>query len=245
MGHGQSIGEEGTQGYFEGGWFNAVDDSVMLMRYMRDEFPGTPYILLGHSMGSFMARTILCKYPELDLAGAIICGTGWQPRAALPALIKVVDAICRKTGEKNPSEKLDKLIFGGYNQKIANPRTTKDWLTRDEKIVDEYIADPLCGFVATTGLLRDMLTGILYIEQPENLAQMNRKLPVWFIAGGEDPVGSFGKGVVQAANAFTKMGMQHVDVQIYPGCRHEIHNELNRDEVYADVAGWIAATVGE
>lgn len=239
MGHGKSIGEEGTLGYFEGGWFNAVDDSVMLMNYMKEEFPGTPYILFGHSMGSFMARTILCKYPEKELAGAIICGTGWQPAFALPALIKVVEAICKKTGERNPSEKLDNMIFGGYNKKVEHQRTKRDWLTRDNAIVDAYNADPLCGFTASCGLLRDMMKGIHFIEQPENLAKMNKKLPVWFIAGGDDPVGNYGKGVKQAADAFRKVGMEKVGMKLYPLCRHEIHNEINRDEVYEDVAQWI------
>ena len=239
MGHGKSIGSEGTQGYFDGGWFNAVNDCMMLMNCMKEEFPGAPYILFGHSMGSFMARTILAKYPDCGLSGAIICGTGWQPKAALPALIKVVDAICKKTGERNPSEKLDNLIFGSYNKRVEHKRTPKDWLTRDNKIVDAYIADPLCGFVPSCGLLRDMMMGILYIEQPENLAKMDKKLPVWFIAGKEDPVGDYGKGVAKAADAFRKAGMEQVDMKLYPLCRHEIHNEINKEEVYEDVAEWI------
>lgn len=239
MGHGKSIGSEGTQGYFDGGWFNAVNDCMMLMNCMKEEFPGAPYILFGHSMGSFMARTILAKYPDCGLSGAIICGTGWQPKAALPALIKVVDAICKKTGERNPSEKLDNLIFGSYNKRVEHKRTPKDWLTRDNKIVDAYIADPLCGFVPSCGLLRDMMMGILYIEQPENLEKMDKKLPVWFIAGKEDPVGDYGKGVAKAADAFRKAGMEQVDMKLYPLCRHEIHNEINKEEVYEDVAEWI------
>ena len=244
MGHGKSIGGEGTRGYFDGGWFNAVDDSVMLMNCMKEEFPGTPYILFGHSMGSFMARTILAKYPDCGLSGAIICGTGWQPKAALPALIKVVEAICKKNGERNPSEKLDNLVFGSYNKRVEHKRTPKDWLTRDNRIVDAYIADPLCGFVPSCGLLRDMMKGILYIEQPENLAKMDKKLPVWFIAGKEDPVGDYGKGVMKAADAFRKAGMEQVDVKLYPLCRHEIHNEINREEVYEDVARWLDQLVG-
>ena len=243
MGHGLSIGEEGTQGYFEGGWFNAVDDSVMLMNYMKEEFPGTPYVLFGHSMGSFLTRSILAKYPDSGIAGAIICGTGWQPRAALPAMIKMVEVICNKVGEKNPSEKLDKLVFGGYNKKVEHVRTPSDWLTRDNKIVDAYRADPLCGFIASTGLIRDMLKGIQYIELPENLAKMDKKLPVWFIAGSADPVGNYGKGVIQAAEAFKKAGMEQVDMKLYPLCRHEIHNEINKDEVYQDVANWLADTL--
>ena len=238
MGHGQSIGSEGTLGYFEGGWFNAVDDTLMLMNYMKEEFPGTPYFLFGHSMGSFMARTILAKYPDCGLAGAIICGTGWQPRAILPGLIRFAESVCRKTGERNPNEKLSEMVFAGYNKRIKNQRTPKDWLSRDPEIVDGYIADPLCGFNTSCGLLRDMVTGIAYIEQPENLSRMEKSLPVWFVAGEEDPVGDYGKGVKKAAAAFQKAGMQQVDVTLYPQFRHNVHQELEKEQFFEDLIRW-------
>lgn len=238
MGHGQSINGGGIQGYFHGGWFTAVGDSLQLMADIKAEYPHLPYILFGHSMGSFMARTILCQYPQCGLSAAVICGTGWQPAFALPALIKVMDGICKKN-ETKPSESLQKLIFGGYNRKVEHPRTEYDWLTRDAKIVDEYIAHPLCGFTASAGLLRDMIKGIHFIEQKENLKNMNKQLPVFFIAGGDDPVGSYGKGVYTAAEEFKKAGMEDVSIRIYPMGRHEILNEINRKDVYQDVLRWI------
>ncbi len=239
MGHGGSIGTEGVRGYFHGGWFAAVEDSYRLMRDTMEEYPGVPYVLFGHSMGSFMARTILAKYPDSGIAAAVICGTGWQPTFAMPAMIKLLEGMCRSGGEETPNEKLDAMIFGGYNKRIPNARTPKDWLTRDEKIVDAYVADPLCGFVASTGLLRDMMVGIHYIQQPKNLAKMKSYLPVLFIAGQEDPVGSYGKGVKQARDAFRKAGMTRVDLKLYPDCRHEILNELNRQEVFGDLLHWL------
>ena len=243
MGHGQSIGSEGVQGYFTGGWFNAVADSYHLLEMTKAEYPELPYVLFGHSMGSFMARTILCKYPDSGIDAAIICGTGWQPAFALPAVIKIVEGECKKVGETNPSQRLQNLVFGGYNKRVEHPRTEFDWLTRDAGIVDDYIAHPLCGFTASTGLLRDMMTGILYIEQPKNLAAMRKDLPVFFIAGGDDPVGSYGKGVRKAADAFRKAGMTDVDVHIYPLCRHELLNEINREEIYGDILQWLSAHV--
>lgn len=239
MGHGQSINGEGIQGYFHGGWFTAVEDTMQLMQDTMQQYPGIPYVLFGHSMGSFMARTILCKYPDSGIAAAIICGTGWQPTFALPALIKVVESICNKTGETNPNEKLQGMVFGSYNKKVEHPRTSYDWLTRDARIVDAYIAHPLCGFTASCGLLRDMMKSFLYIQTPKNLANMRKDLPVFFIAGGDDPVGNYGKGVQQTADAFRKAGMTDVDVRVYPLCRHEILNEINKEEIYEDVAQWI------
>ena len=239
MGHGKSIAGGSIQGYFHGGWFAAVKDACRLMKDTMAEHPGIPYVLFGHSMGSFMARTILAKYPDSGIAGAIICGTGWQPKAALPAVIRLVDSVCRKTGEEKPNEKLQSMVFGSYNKRVKSPRTPFDWLTRDSKIVDAYIAHPLCGFTASCGLLRDMMKGIHYVEQTENLKRMRKDLPVFFIAGGEDPVGPYGKGVEHAAEVFRKMGMEHVSCQIYPGGRHEILNELNREQVYRDVSRWM------
>ena len=239
MGHGQSINGDGIQGYFHGGWFTAIEDTMQLMRDTMEAYPGVPYILFGHSMGSFMARTILCKYPASGIHAAIICGTGWQPSFALPALIKVVEGICKKTGETNPNETLQGMVFGSYNKKVEHPRTPFDWLTRDAKIVDDYIAHPLCGFTASCGLLREMLKGIHYIQQKNNLAAMNKDLPVFFIAGGDDPVGPYGKGVQKCADTFVSVGMTDVKTKIYPLCRHEILNEINREEVYEDVLRWI------
>ena len=245
MGHGRSINGGGIRGYFHGGWFSAVEDTYRLLQQTREEFPQLPYVLFGHSMGSFMARTILCKYPDSGISAAIICGTGWQPTFALPGLIKVIEAICRKTGETMPNEKLQKLVFGSYNGKVEHPRTAYDWLTRDAKIVDRYIAHPLCGFTASCGLLRDMMKGIYYVEQPKNLANMKKHLPVFFIAGAEDPVGPYGKGVEQAAKAFKKAGMVNVALKLYPDCRHEILNELNKQEVYADITKWLTPYVSK
>ncbi len=243
MGHGQSINGGGIQGYFHGGWFTAVEDSYQLLEDTKAEFPDVPYILFGHSMGSFMARTILCKYPDSGIAAAIICGTGWQPAFALPALAKIIDRIAKKEGEEKPNEKLQNLVFGSYNAKVEHPRTPYDWLSRDKHQVDAYIAHPLCGFTASAGLLRDLMEGIAYIERKDSLSNMKKDLPVFFIAGGDDPVGSYGKGVRQAAAAFEKAGMTAVSVRIYPLARHEILNEINKEEIYEDVAQWITSKI--
>ena len=243
MGHGQSINNGGIQGYFHGGWFAAVADSYKLLEDTKQEFPQVPYILFGHSMGSFMARTILCKNPDSGIDAAIICGTGWQPAFALPALAKVIDTIARKNGEEKPNETLQNMVFGSYNKKVEHPRTEFDWLSRDKAQVDAYIAHPLCGFTASAGLLRDMMLGIAYIERSDSLNAMKKDLPVFFIAGGDDPVGSYGKGVHQAADAFKKAGMTDVSVRLYPLGRHEILNEINKEEVYEDVTRWIASKI--
>ena len=239
MGHGKSIGRNGIRGYFHGGWFHAVEDAYRLLQSTQAHFPGVPYILFGHSMGSFVARTILMEHPDCKLSGAIICGSAWQSKAPLAMALPICRLVCKIQGEQNESAFLQSLCFGSYNKRIEHPRTSTDWLSRDYKQVDAYNADPLCGFTATAGLYRDMLTGIAHIQKPEQLAKMDKELPVYLVAGGDDPVGNYGSGMKQLKKAFEDSGMKHVSLKLYPLCRHEILNEINRDEVYEDTFDWI------
>lgn len=239
MGHGKSICDKTPKGCFAGGWKAAVKDSYRLLKNTMDEFPDVPFILFGHSMGSFMARTILARHPGSGIAGAIICGTAWMPEAVVKAGKALSGMICKTRGEQYYSTLLQGMMFGGYDKKIEHPRTKSDWLSRDNRIVDAYEADPLCGFIPSAGLVNAMMEGILYIQKPENLDNMKKDLPCYFIAGGDDPVGGYGAGVAQAAAEFKKHGMEKVDLKLYPLCRHEIHNEINKEEVYEDIAAWI------
>lgn len=239
MGHGKSVGENGILGYFHGGWFSAVEDTYRLLSVTKSEYPDIPYVLFGHSMGSFMARTILQTHPDSGIAACIICGTGWQPNVVLAAGRMICNAVCKLGDETKPSELLQGIVFGGYNKQVEHSRTAYDWLNRDPKEVDAYIADPMCGFTASAGLLRDMLTGISYIQRKENLAKMDKKLPVFFIAGGEDPVGAYGDSVKKTREAFKTAGMENTEIRIYPLCRHEILNEINKQEIYGDIAQWL------
>lgn len=239
MGHGKSGGDVHPKGYFYGGWFAAVDDTYQLLKNTKAKYPGIPYVLFGHSMGSFMTRTVLARYPDSGITGCIICGTGWMPDAVLTMGKAMGSMICKLSGEEKPSSLLQSMMFGSYNKRIAHPRTPFDWLTRNNDMVDAYIADPNCGFVASAGLARDMLTGMQYIQKLETLSKMDRELPVLFIAGGEDPVGNYGAGVLRTADEFRKAGMKTVFSKLYPLCRHEILNELNKNEVYQDISNWI------
>lgn len=239
MGHGRSIGESGIRGYFHGGWFTAVEDTRQLMRYTMKKYPELPYVLLGISMGSFMVRTLIAKYPNSGISAAVICGTGWQDPMVLKAGRGLCKVICRATDETAPSEILQKMLFGGYNKRVEKPASPNSWLCRDRKIVDAYDDDPLCGFPPSAGLVRDMLDGIAYIQQPDSLAAMNKTLPVFFIAGTEDPVGGYGNGVERCVRAFRDAGMKHTAMKLYLDSRHDILNELDKLMVWADVTNWI------
>ncbi len=240
LGHGKTISVPEEQGFFaeKDGWQYVLDDMAKLHQITADKYPGVPYIFFGHSMGSFLTRHYVILHPDQpDLV--IICGTGHQ----LPAMIAGGDTMARMGvavfGPRKIGRMLNNVAFGSYTKGIEKPRTSSDWLNRDPKEVDKYINDPLCGFVPTVSLFRDMMSGVKFITDPKNIARMNKQTPVLFIAGAEDPVGEHGEGVKRAVQAFRDAGIRDVSMKLYPGARHEILLELNHEEVFADVLGWI------
>lgn len=244
LGHGQSLSSEDDLGFLAecGGWDLAVSDMHRLYALTSEEYPGLPYFLFGHSMGSFLARTYIIKFPA-ELAGAVICGTGQQSSGLIHSGRTVGRAEIRRKGPKYRSPLLNSIAFGAYNNGIENKRTDYDWLTRDPAIVDAYIADPLSGFIPTAGLFTDMMDGLAFISRRANMEQMNKHLPVLFISGDKDPVGENGKGVMKAYTYFLNAGMQDVTLKLYHDCRHEILNELCKEQVMSDVADWISQKI--
>jgi len=147
--------------------------------------------------------------------------------------------VCKTAGETAVSAPLRNLIFGGYNRKIQNPQTPFDWVCGDASVIDAYVADPLCGFEETAGLDRDMLSGIRMNQQKNNLKRMKKDLPILFIAGEQDPVGDYGKGVRKSALEFRRAGLEDVSLLLYPHSRHEILNDLEKERVWEDVLQWL------
>ena len=242
MGHGKSCGNGQSELYFgpENGWMNAVDDMYSLFNLARKDHPAVPYFLLGHSMGSFLARTFLIRYPGL-LSGAIVMGTGQMPPAIVTAGRAVAKLQAKKVGWDKPSATVTALAFGSYNKPFAPNRTAFDWLSVNTENVDRYISDSLCGGEASVGLFHDMLGGLLFIGKQSNVEKMNVHTPILFIAGGNDPVGDMGKGVRKAHASFHKAGVKDLQLKLYPGLRHEILNETCREKVYTDLLTWLDA----
>lgn len=243
MGHGKSTEGNLPVCYFYGGWTSAVDDIYALMKKTMEEYPGVPYILLGHSMGSFLTRTFLYRHRDSGISGVALSGTGWQSGALLASGKAVASAMIRKQGEDTPSAALNHLMFGAYNKGYGQVRTEFDWLNRDTAAVNAYIQDPLCGAPVTAGLARDMMMGLEMNQDPKNLRNMDPDIPVYFLAGNQDPVGAWGKGVLRTAEEFLKAGVHRVEVRLYEGGRHEILNEINKQEVYEDFYRWCAREI--
>ncbi len=240
LGHGKSIRVPAEQGFFaeKDGWWRVVDDMDKLHDIMSKEYPELPYVLFGHSMGSFLTRTYLIKHPD-KYDAVILSGTGHQSPALVLGGNAAASVMAKLNGAMGDGAKLDSLAFGTYLSKIENPRTKFDWLSRDAEQVDKYIADPLCGFVGKIGLYRDMMQGIKFITNEKNLAQMNKEKPVYFMSGDGDPVGDYGKGVERAYKAFCNAGLHDVFMRLYPGGRHEMLNETNKEQVYQDILNWL------
>ncbi len=240
IGHGQSVAEGAAPLWFgeKDGWTHMVDDMYALRNLTAQKYPKLPYFLMGHSMGSFLARTFLIRHPG-KVSAAIIMGTGQQPGYMLAGGRTVANVIGKKHGFDKFNATVDNLAFGAYNKPFEPKRTNYDWLSANPENVDAYIADPLCGGEVTVGLFRDMLGGIAFIEKASNLAQMDMDTPVLFISGAMDPVGDLGKGVTKAYESFRRAGVKDVSLKLYPGLRHEILKEREADQVRADILAWV------
>ena len=244
LGHGKSINGPEDLGFFAArdGWNYVLRDMEKLHDRTVKEHPGLPYVMFGHSMGSFLTRTYLIRYPG-KYDAAILSGTGHQVKPMVLGGYALASAAVKLYGPRKVGDKLNSIAFGAYNKGFENPRTAFDWLSRDEAQVDKYIADPLCGFVATVSLFRDMMGGIKFITDQKNINTMSRTQPVYFMSGDCDPVGDNGKGVERAYKAFCDAGLHDVMIRLYPGGRHEMLNEVNKYDAYQDILSWLKEKV--
>lgn len=239
LGHGNTPKNAEDLGYTadKDGWVKMTDNVRALHERITPQYPGIPYFILGHSMGSFLTRSYLIRYPGTVDACALL-GTGQQPESVLKAGL----AACRleqiRLGKRGRSKLLQSLCFGAYNSQFKPNRTESDWVCSVDEVVDAYIADPFCQVMPTVTLMRDMLTGIRFNQQTENLAKMDKTTPVFFLSGDQDPVGSNGKGVRAAYQSFLDAGCSHVRLKLYPGGRHEMLNEHNWQDVYDELLSW-------
>lgn len=239
-GHGCSVESDNDYGYFaeKNGNKAVLEDLRKLTEITEKEYPEVPYFLLGHSMGSFYARQYLCEYGN-KLNGAVIMGTGCQPKVLVSLGKALTRVIAVFKGWHYRSSFVNNMAFGGYNKKFEPALTPKDWLTKDKKIVAEYIAEKRCSFIFTLNGYYSMFTGIKKLYNKSFLARMPKNLPVFFMSGKDDPVGDFSLGVEKAVKQFKNAGMKNVRLKIYNNDRHEILNETDRQIVYADILKWL------
>lgn len=238
IGHRHSVKSPAGLGFLapQDGWKHLVRDAYELTRMMRERYPATPYYLLGHSMGSFVARCYMGRHGA-GLSGAILSGTG-GPNSNAAAGEQLANLLCRTQGMHARSKLLDKLIFGKYNNRFEQ-RTPKDWLSRNAAAVDAYLADPHTGFLFTNAGIRDLCTLTGLANSSAWAAAVPKALPVLLVSGDQDPVGDYGRGVRRVAHMLEGAGLSDVTLRLYRGGRHEMLQEINHLQVYDDIYKWI------
>ena len=243
LGHGHSVSDERDYGFFaeENGDKIIIEDMHSVTQYSREKWEELPNFILGHSMGSFCLRQYLTKYSN-DVFGAIIMGTGWIPSAAALLGKTIATNTCKSKGSHTVNPLLIKLTLEPYNKPFAPARTNCDWLSRDEKQVDLYVNDKLCGFDFTAGAYKDFFTILEKIAKNRQLIGMRKSLPILITSGSVDPVG--GKKACEKLNAqYKRCGIDDVTLKLWENDRHEILNELDKSDVYRYIYNWLKSKI--
>ena len=240
IGHGKSAADATEFGHMpaHGGKDILIGDVHTLRRMVSELFPGVPYIMYGHSMGSFIVRAYIARHGE-GLAACVLSGTGNVPANLSKAGRSLARFLASVRGERHRSKLIDGMGAGGYGKQIENARTQLDWLSTDDAVVDAYIADDLCGFMFTVGGYATLLDLTAEVVTTACASKVPKDLPVLFVAGDKDPVGDFGKGIEAAAALLRDAGVKDVTCKLYAVMRHEIHNEKGHERVYNDIAQWV------
>lgn len=240
LGHGASVHSKDEYGYFseKNGNNCLIEDLHYVTQKIKKDYPEVPFFLLGHSMGSFYCRQYICRYGE-ELNGAIVMGTAFQPKAAAEAGKAMCRIIALFRGWHYRSSFINNMAFGSYNKAFQPARTATDWLSRDEDNVDRYNADERCGFIFTLNGYYNMFHGLTRLCDNDLIKKVPVALPILITSGGTDPVGNFGKGVTSVYEQYRKLGINDLSIKLYPEARHEILNEINKEEVYEDILHWL------
>ncbi len=240
LGHGDSVLSEEDWGFFEEENGNRVllDDIHQVRIRVQEKYPDVPYVIVGHSMGSFLTRQYLCLHGE-GIRAAVILGTGDMPAGLLRFGMFLTSSMAAVEGWRHRSKLVKIIVFGSYNKKIHPHRTDSDWITRDEAIVDAYKKGKKTSFDFTLNGYYNLFYSMLCLKKRSYLEQMPKNFPILLAAGAEDPVGSYGKGVQRVYEEFGRLGVEQVECKLYENDRHEILNELDREQVYEDIGTWI------
>ena len=245
-GHGDSSPSKEELGYISDndGFQDMVDDMKQLTDIIKKENPKLKLILLGHSMGSFLAQRYIQLYGE-EIDGVILSGTNGKQSSMVNMGILLSKIIMKRKGRKSSGEILDKLTFGKYNDRFKPNKTKFDWLSRDEIEVKKYIEDPYCGNIFPTSFFHDLYIGTKIIHNKAFLEKIPKNLPIYIFAGDADPVGNYGKGILSLYNRYKSLGIKDISYKLYKDGRHEMLNEINKDEVIEDTIRWIEKIIAD
>lgn len=234
-------GERTPQGHFadSNGWKLVLDDVTCAQQVGSQQ---VPLFILGHSMGSFIARAWSVQHPH-KLTGLLLAGSNQQQPALFYAARTLAKGLTLIQGKQHPSSIMNFLSFGSFNRAFKPNQTEFDWLCSDREVLDTYIADPNCGFLCTTQFWHDFMGGLAYVTSQKGLNALNKNLPVYLFGGDKDPVGQMGKGLHLLERALVKAGNNKVQLKVYPNARHEILNETNKEEVWKGVVEFLMVNI--
>jgi alpha-beta hydrolase superfamily lysophospholipase len=239
-GHGETAGKLEKIGFFaeKDGWQKVTNDLAQLVKIAKEENPDKPVFVLGHSMGSFVTRSYLNDHSH-EVQGALLSGSAGSA-GFLAVSGNILTSIIMLYKRKDaPSPLMNFLSFGSFNKQFKPARTDFDWLCSDEKTVDEYVADPYCGAVFSVGFFKNLINGLEFVNTKKHAENINKDLPMFFFSGDKDPVSKNAKQIPLVVDMYKSAGVNDVEMKIYPGRRHEMLNEVNKGEVYADVLNWM------
>ena len=238
-GHGKTGSKSGLMGYLADGdgFRRVVEDQKEINAEIQKQYSALPVIIIGHSFGSFVTQEYIERYGTTVKAAVLIGSAGPNPSVSVALLLANLN--CAFKGRKSAAKFMNALVFGSYNNRIKNPHTAFDWLSRDESEVKKYIDDEYCGFVCTAGFFQDFMRGLKRLHTQAALKGIPAALPVLLTAGSEDPVSNGGKTLKTLYRIYQDIGMQDVTLKLYENGRHEILNETNKEEVKADILEWI------
>lgn len=239
-GHGKTAGSREKISHLEpGDAERMIEDEGRLTALISTDFPARPIVIFAHSMGSLIGRVYLGRFGS-KVHAAVICGTAYKPAPVRLMARAVAWSQMKLLGARHRSPFLTRLTFGAYNRYFEK-RTLFDWLTRDQEEVDRFIADAQCGQLCTTGFFYTLFTLVSVASEARTIRSTPRDLPLFFIAGDKDPVGGYGKEIKELNKAFQNQGFKDTSLKLYAGARHELTNEINRDEVVDDLLHWLSS----
>ncbi len=222
----------------EDGYYLLVNDALHISEYIVQNNRCSKFFLFGHSMGSIIARNVIQSYDKYD--GIILSGSNFPPKALVQFGLFISSLITNLKGPKHRSPYMNNLMFGNKKYTSLSTRTTFDWLTRSNPIVGAYFHDPYCGFTCTASFYHDLLKLVQNEISKKQIVLTRNDLPFFIISGEKDPVGNFGKEINKFVHTLRKLGFTNVNSKIYPDCRHEVLNELNKEDIYSDIHSWIS-----
>ena len=236
-------GELKKIGIFENDFYKIIENQTALTKNIKNKYPDIPIFIFGHSMGSFIAQEHMKKSSDI-VTGYIFCGSCYEQKFLWKAG-KYISFILDKIYKNRRAELIKKMIFFNSNGKIKKDKdfNKNSWLSRDKDEVKKYNEDKFCGFTYSSGFYKDFFLFLNNLYKKEYFKNVRRNIPVLIISGDMDFVGIYGKGVRQLEKFYKEINFKNIRCRLYKGARHELHNEINREEVFLDIEKWLGKNI--